>query len=599
MNNSAEAANKHSNKHPQKIKSPTASEIARIEEQKTVSDDRSTTNFGTASTPPGDPINLQVFHAGSMENQIDLLKNPKFSTTQRQTLAVNIGRIQGNYHLQRLIAGARQDAPNKAAVHVPDASSYVQRRSTSGPTRADQERKASETLTRLRSIHRRMLRHDNRTVRNTAQLFVRVGSEPPRLSFQTMTLRSDNATLLRSLPATERARRAYFFYGPRQTSGNQHLFSRNTMGTIQGNSIVIRGHDSRRRERSEDDIISAMAHEASHILVASYGEHPGTSTSVPGHGSSFDRYKDEFRAYWIEPVGDWARMRPDDRKAEAIRKHLVGESATDTRGYAPLRRRYWARTADGASFRRLVDGHRRPDGFNLTNSRNLDLLFQMINRVQAGTPPLTLASDVVVHILRRMSTTERDEAHRSRLIQRMLRTMGGHDADQIRNALAFPRTPEHAAMLNPTRSPRVTNLLEAIAHNSDDDIKSKYQALTPEEKSRMRWQMAAAMLVFIRGQIPVGPLRAATIAMVTGGGVGQFDAMQTFLEECMMAQIDAAIGTLRGVPRALRNAIRRLTYHSRLALYRLAEDTRREYVDALPDPVKSRLLHALREGGDP
>jgi hypothetical protein len=111
----------------------------------------------------------------------------------------------------------------------------------------------------------------------------------------------------------------------------------------------------------------------------------------------------------------------------------------------------------------------------------------------------------------------------------------------------------------------------------------------------MYWRVAP-MLVFIEGQIPVGPLRAATYAMVNGGGTGQFDAMKAFLDACFGAQIDDALEPLREVPRDVRRTLRRLSYPSRLTLYRLAEPTRREYVDVLSDPVRSRILHALREG---
>jgi hypothetical protein len=87
--------------------------------------------------------------------------------------------------------------------------------------------------------------------------------------------------------------------------------------------------------------------------------------------------------------------------------------------------------------------------------------------------------------------------------------------------------------------------------------------------------------------------------MVVSGRVDQYDAMGAFLDACLSTLTDIAIGGLRDVPPAVRGSLRRLAYETRLALYRLVEDVRREYVDVLPDPVGSRILHALREGGEP
>lgn len=49
-------------------------------------------------------IDVQSFSDGSLESQASLLGNPLVSTTQRQIIARQIGKIQGNSHLQRVIA---------------------------------------------------------------------------------------------------------------------------------------------------------------------------------------------------------------------------------------------------------------------------------------------------------------------------------------------------------------------------------------------------------------------------------------------------------------------------------------------------------------
>ena len=396
-----------------------------------------------------------------------------------------------------------------------------------------------------------------------------------------MTLRSDSASLVRTRgedPATT----AYYFYG--LTQNNTHRFGPNTVGTVDGDTIIVRGKNRLGFRQPRNEIISTFAHEASHILVSAYGEHPATDTSA----SSFDRYKDEFRAYWIEPVGPWSRMRAGDRKARAIKRYIVGRRANATTGYPQLRNRYWT----DATFRGQVDGHRRPDGFNLSNNPNLDRLFRLLQGVGAGT---TFVNQVLSHVVRHMSPSERAEAAASRLIRQMVQALGGEDATRVNNALTYPRTAELASSLNPTNSGRVTAFLEAIAHQDSDAMKSRYRALSARERGRI-YMNSAPFMVFIDRQVTDGEQRASVYAMIVSGRIDQFDAMKNFLEACFDAYLESALGTLSGVPRTLRLTLNRLVYRSRLALYRLLEDIRREHVDVLPDPLKSRVLVALREG---
>ncbi len=55
----------------------------------------------------------------------------------------------------------------------------------------------------------------------------------------------------------------------------------------------------------------------------------------------------------------------------------------------------------------------------------------------------------------------------------------------------------------------------------------------------------------------------------------------------------------RELPAELRAAAKRLTLFSRLALYRMVEDARKEWVDVLPPPVSKPLLLILRGDADP
>ena len=107
-----------------------------------------------------------------------------------------------------------------------------------------------------------------------------------------MTLRSDSAQLA-ARHGTDPATTGYFFYGGRQD--NEHEDQLTTLGTVEGSgTIIIRVRDPvSGATQSRNDIVDTFVHETSHIIVSDYGEHPGTDTD----SGSFDRYKDEFRAY--------------------------------------------------------------------------------------------------------------------------------------------------------------------------------------------------------------------------------------------------------------------------------------------------------------
>jgi hypothetical protein len=48
-----------------------------------------------------------AFGAGSFENQAARLGDPRLTIVQRQALAAEIGRVQGNKHLQRVVASLK------------------------------------------------------------------------------------------------------------------------------------------------------------------------------------------------------------------------------------------------------------------------------------------------------------------------------------------------------------------------------------------------------------------------------------------------------------------------------------------------------------
>jgi len=485
-------------------------------------------------------------------------------------------RTLGNDCVQRLLIGS-----------TTSEYSHTTLQRTPTRTRARQESKATETIRRLDSILLYMHRQSNRTTRNTARLFAGEGSRQARFNYDAMTLRHDSDAIVRDR-GLDRDEHAFYFFG--RTENNMHQHGPNTVGTVQGtDTVLLRGRDRWGIRLTRNDVIATWAHETSHLLTSSYGEHPDTDTD----SSSLDRYKDEFRAYWIEPVGRWARMAPNDNKARGIRRHIVGRRRDDPSAYPRLRNRYW--NPANTTFKNNVDQHLRPDGFNLTNNPNLDRLF---NLLQDATMGVGSTDDVLSHIVRVMSPQERNEAVYNQLISTMYQSLSEEDANRIGNALTFPRLASHARQLNPSNSVRISRLLEAIAHQNSDHIKSVYRTLTDAERREVNSN--AALLVFIDQQISLATQRASTYALVLGGEVSQFDAMEEFLSACQDAQIDAALGDLTDVPERIRSRLARLNYRSRLALYRLLRDIRREYIDeGLTEPVRGRLLRALREGGEP
>jgi len=51
-----------------------------------------------------------VLGGGSLENQVACLKDPRLQTVQRQALAAQVGRVQGNRHLQRVLTSLKREA---------------------------------------------------------------------------------------------------------------------------------------------------------------------------------------------------------------------------------------------------------------------------------------------------------------------------------------------------------------------------------------------------------------------------------------------------------------------------------------------------------
>jgi hypothetical protein len=458
------------------------------------------------------------------------------------------------------------------------------------------EAEAVATVGRLRAIHQRMggfhaAAGDAREqrvgadgeqrIQDTALLLNIPGSAGGgrRFSIQTMTLRSDNAQLLNDRGENP-ADTAYYFLGNAQD--NEMRKGPNVMGTVRGTTIIVRGKDQSGTWRNEDDLIGVFVHEVSHLLVSGYGEHPGTTTDA----ASFDRYKDEFRAYFIEPFGNFDHIVDPDAKARAIKTHLVGTSAT-VGGYEYLRGAYWAGAAATNQFRQSVDAHMRPDGFNQRNSPRLDRLFSLLTDCRSGRATV----EQVLLQISLIGDAERTDAQASPLIQRLARELGGTDATRVRDALVHPRQAGYGREINPNDSPEVTTFLDAIANGTDEQLVEAYRPISGADRGSIH--MNAAAFVYADHRTTNLRRKAKLYAMIVGQSFVHWDRMEGFLAALDRTRVDARDAT--EIPPVVRTALRGLSLEVRLAFFRLTEDARRLYVDTtLPEAWRNQVLSILR-----
>jgi hypothetical protein len=452
---------------------------------------------------------------------------------------------------------------------------------------------AVRTQNRMTAVLQNMLSSRNATARNTAQLYT---GASPRRTWTPMTRRSDSAAIATQLGTT--GTREYFFTGVTQPAwspgaplpAGTKTFEPTVGGTIEGTVALIRGRDSGGTEYPDNTLASILVHETSHTLVAAYGEHPGTVTN----SASFDRYKDEFRAYYIDPYdGRFSALTPD-RRAAAIRTHLVGTSATNpnpaTHAYSQFQAAYWTTPA----FKAQIDAHTRPDGFNLTSSPRLDELFGLLTA--AGTDPAKV-DDVVLAIVR-LPVAERTEAASATLVQTMLQRWAEPDRQRVRQSLGAPTSAEYTGALNPDNSPRITAFYDTLVRADPAGIKTAYGRLTPADRGRL--SMNAAAMVFADRHVANVRTRACVVGMVNTRTVGQFDAVDAFIGACLDELAHELLGTPGSGPSpAVLTAVRAMTFEARLGFYRLSEDARVRYVEVLPAPIRRPLIAILRGEREP
>jgi hypothetical protein len=455
---------------------------------------------------------------------------------------------------------------------------------------------AAQGLGRLRLTVSALLASKDQTERNTGGLF---SGSTPRAAYTTMTLRTDSEQI-RVAVGHPPKKSAFFFVGPTQVpwDGTAHAppgtieHGENTLGTIDDQvnppQVIVRVKGPDGAWLSQDQLKTTFVHESSHILVKSYGELPQTGPD----DASFDRYQDEFRAYW---VADFAKE-PEADRWKAIRKHIVGEHATEGT-YPTLRDPYWAKDAAGnwanAAFRAQIDGHHRPMGFNLSNSLRLDRLFTTLGEAKAD-PAKT---DAAILAILQLSPTERAEAKGASLIVNLVNQLPDGPALRVREALSTPTNLEYSTRIAAVSSPGVTAFLTACALNGEDAIKAAYAALTGAEKGSIASD--AAVDVFLDHHLPNVWQRAAVYAMVVSAAIGQYDVMHNFLRECLDALNDAISTPPAAPPPRMMELLKRLTLHSRLALYVLNKDAMTVFVDPLPEPIRMPVIAILRGDREP
>jgi hypothetical protein len=466
----------------------------------------------------------------------------------------------GNRAVGRMLARAgtgTAPAPAPAFVY-PDWSTKDNAEATA---RATQKRLRTELLPH-------MVAHANPIVRNTAELFT---GPSPLLKLDAITKRSDSDTKFADLDPpgwADPTLYAALFYGTKMDNSQFHL--KDMDGTLVGETMYLRGHTSAGTIEGLDDMASTVAHEVSHWFVKQYGELPGTDKDA----ASFDRYADEFRAYWIEPGGPGAGL-TGVAKAEAIRAHLVGTPNDPASGYAELHKAYYK--GGDNEFRVEVDLLTGPIGFNVTNSVRLHHLWLLFQARKKGNADV---GDIVLWISG-LPIAERKEAAASSLVKKLTNELAKEDADRVR------------AALDSLVSDKFATFMAAIASGKPEDIKKAYTDMTPAD--RQNAGMNAGFLYNVGKATKDNAVRACVHAMVSTGRVAQYDAMAAFLAALRSARTTLAGSPDAAIPDDVTAALGKLHDYARWTFLSWSGDAVKEYVDSLGPKAAHTLRERLRD----
>jgi hypothetical protein len=428
-------------------------------------------------------------------------------------------------------------------------------------TKDKAEATARATETRLRNeLLPLMVGHSEAVVRNTAEFFT---GPNPLLKLTPITKRSDSDALMAKAPAGyDPTLYDAFFTGT--TMDNVVYHQKAMAGTLTGTTMLLRGHDMNANVLTTDTMASHTAHEVSHYLIKQYGELPGTVTD----DKSFDRYADEFRAYWIQPNGPgWGLATAD--KAKAIREHIIGTAGDPASGYPEMHAAYF----NGSdAFRAKVDALAGPIGFNVGNSLRLHRLWQMLTAKDRDSETVGW----IVTMVGALTPGERREARSSSLISKLVGKLPKDDAARVRKQLDM------------LISDKFEKFLDAVASGKGEDIKTAYDALETGDKGAM--YMNAGFLAAV-DRIAADPgARAAITALTQTGRTGQYDAMVAFI-----AALEAAKGTTATeVPEEITTAMGKLRDQVRWTFF-LNQPAMKQYVEALPPKLANIIRERLRD----
>lgn len=246
-------------------------------------------------------------------------------------------------------------------------------------------------------------------VRNTAEwLDPTDASQQPKNNMYILTPTHDSAA--RAKEQGKDGQVAYFGDAPKYPSDsadydahisskrNIHYSAPSVAGEHLGRDIWV--HDP--AYQTNISLQQVLVHEVQHDADR-HDTEKGHDKSFKSPEESWNRYKTEFRAYWLDGQRDSLSARAgsaaapwDNQKQEAIFKHMYGSSETDV--YAVwLRPNYDKNTeVDGKKFQDLVHGYTKPEGVNLINSPRIDTFFVALDKCKkehtdlAKTPLLEL-----------------------------------------------------------------------------------------------------------------------------------------------------------------------------------------------------------------
>jgi hypothetical protein len=462
---------------------------------------------------------------------------------------LRLQRLIGNRAVGRMLARREAEA---TATPAPDWS-----------TQAKAEATAKATRRRLRTeLIAHMQAHASQAVRNTAELFT---GTPSMLTLDAITKRSDSAAKVAAAPSwVDATLYDAFFKGV--TMDNEDFHQKGMIGTLDGTVMYLRGHDSAGSPMSLDEMADTVVHEVSHYFVKQYGELPETDKD----SASYDRYADEFRAYWVESNGIGAGLSDADRAA-AIRTHLVGTAGNPASGYPDLHKAYFKAGAN--AFKTKVDALSGPIGFNVTNSLRLHRLWQLLTKRR---PDDETVGDILLMVAG-LTVDERREAKASSLIARLIGRLPPEDADRVRKAL------------DRMVGPQYVKFLAAVVGGKPEDIKAAYAALPAADRGTIA--MNAGFLMNIGRLVTDAGARARLYAMTTTGDVRQYDAMATFLDAVQAAKLIPG-GAL---PEDVDAALKGLHERARWALFSWErEGAMKEYVDGLAPALANAVRERLR-----